>query len=152
MDNLMKIASIPNSDRTTPNRRNSAFRYCIAVKKSEKFRFLRVAFTLFLCCYCSIFNILIDISSSSKKIEQIVKLKTFLIAEKIFLKIGIIPILATALGQGAKTARRSSLAAVLCAPSSPSQLPARAGSGDPRPPAASSRWQGGYCLQMKGVF
>ena len=56
-----------NSDRTTPNRRNSAFRYCITVKKSEKFRFLRVTFVLFLCCYCSIFNILIDLSSSSKK-------------------------------------------------------------------------------------
>ena len=62
-----------NSDRTSHNRRNSdlrsiqkGFRPLLGLPKSEKFRFLSAAFSLFLCCYCSILIVLKGLSSSSK--------------------------------------------------------------------------------------
>lgn len=62
----MKKDGFFKSDRTTLNRRNSAFRPFITVNKSEKFRFLAVCFALFFYCYCSILIVLKDLSSSSK--------------------------------------------------------------------------------------
>jgi hypothetical protein len=54
----------PKLDRTTLNRKNSAFSAFFEVLKSEKLRFLREDFALFLCCYCII---LIKYLSSSSK-------------------------------------------------------------------------------------
>ena len=66
VDNLPVLRRFGNSDRTSHNRNNSDFKHGFNPSKSEKFRLLRRVFTLFLCCYCYIFNILIILSSSSK--------------------------------------------------------------------------------------
>ncbi len=52
-----------NSDRTTLNRKNSAFIRFFHAAKSEKFRFFKHNFYSFLCCYCLILIKLINGSS-----------------------------------------------------------------------------------------
>jgi len=65
-----------NSDRTNPNRRNSAFWGFFQAAKSEKLRFYKQNISLFFCYYCYILIKLINRSSSKNRTWRLVNINT----------------------------------------------------------------------------
>ena len=68
MRKYSRSLSLPkrNSDRTYLNRRNSAFWGFFRPAESEKFRFFKRVFSLFLCCYCSLLIKYLSSSSNNR--------------------------------------------------------------------------------------
>jgi hypothetical protein len=154
--------SQPNSDRTSLNRRISDLRPVLSPMESEFLRFLKLLFSLLLCCYCLIFNILKALSSSSKNRTRPGLMLMCQESEKIRIH-------PAGAGEFVPEMRRLHAASMEVDSNSlinprhsgkaqkaqgfapahslfvlPSQLPARAGGGDTRNAAASCCQRGGY--------